>query len=229
VRARRSSRFDAHSIQSSLGPERIARFREQFDQYDTDNSGQLSKKEFAKCLKALGQNPTRAEIDKLMHEIDEDESGEVDFDEFCFLIHRYHANMDEEEELREAFRVFDKDNDGFVDRHDLVEIVRSLKWELTEEEIDDMVIESDVAGNGRIDFEEFCIMMNTNAFVGAAATTWKYACTWEAWWPSFLQHDKLEADPDAPPRDEQQRRRMSAIRALQRQESMRKSAEKYSA
>ena len=34
-------------------------------------------------MRTLGQNPTEEEIIKMMAEADEDDSGEIDFREFC--------------------------------------------------------------------------------------------------------------------------------------------------
>ena len=62
--------------------------------------------------------------------------------------------MDEDErELREAFRVLDKGNKGTIPVDDLRWILKSLGDDLTEEELDDMIAETDTDGSGTVDYE----------------------------------------------------------------------------
>lgn len=65
-------------------------------------------------MRSLGQNPTEAELQEMVAEVDADGSGTVDFPEFLSLMSRKARDADSEEELREAFKVFDKDGNGFI-------------------------------------------------------------------------------------------------------------------
>jgi calmodulin len=58
-------------------------------------------------------------------------------------------------EFREAFEMFDKDKDGYITIKELGEIMKNLGHGPTEQEVNDMVNEVDVDGNGNIDFKEF--------------------------------------------------------------------------
>ena len=71
-------------------------------------------------MRALGQNPTDAEIAEMIKEVDTDGNGEVDFDEFCFLMIKKMNENEPEEELFEVFKMFDKNDDNKVDYHDLI-------------------------------------------------------------------------------------------------------------
>ena len=66
---------------------------------------------------------------------------------------------DSEEEIREAFRIFDKDGNGFVSPAELRHVLSNIGEKLTDEEIDEMIIEADVDGDGLINYEEFVAMM----------------------------------------------------------------------
>ena len=61
--------------------------------------------------------------------------------------------------LEEAFRLFDQDGSGSITRDEIKEAFRSViadtGEELPEDEIDYMIKEFDVDGDGTIDFEEF--------------------------------------------------------------------------
>ena len=60
---------------------------------------------------------------------------------------------DNEDELKEAFRVFDKDGDGFVSYPELKIVLKSLGEKLTDEEVAAMVKEADLNNDGRISYE----------------------------------------------------------------------------
>lgn len=64
------------------------------------------------------------------------------------------------EETREAFMLFDKDNNGTIDVSELGAVMRSLNMSPTESELKDMINEVDGNGNGSIEFDEFVAMLS---------------------------------------------------------------------
>lgn len=60
---------------------------------------------------------------------------------------------EDERELREAFRVLDKGNKGVIPVEDLRWLLRSLGDDLTDDEIEDMILETDTDGSGTVDYE----------------------------------------------------------------------------
>ena len=74
-------------------------------------------------MRSLGQNPTEAELQDMINEVDADGNGTIDFPEFCTLMARKMKDTDSEEELKEAFRVFDKDGNGFISAAELRHIM----------------------------------------------------------------------------------------------------------
>ncbi len=63
------------------------------------------------------------------------------------------SHNDNEDELKEAFRVFDKDGDGFISYPELKIVLKSLGEKLTDEEINSMVKEADLNNDGRISYD----------------------------------------------------------------------------
>ena len=61
-------------------------------------------------------------------------------------------HTDPEQELLEAFKVFDKDGDGFISADELRIVMTSLGEKLTDQEVDDMLNEADTNGDGKIDY-----------------------------------------------------------------------------
>ena len=64
-----------------------------------------------------------------------------------------------EEEMLEAFQVFDADGNGMISADELRQIMANLGEKLTQEEVEDMVKEADIDGDGQINYEEFVRMM----------------------------------------------------------------------
>ena len=58
-----------------------------------------------------------------------------------------------QEELREAFRMYDKEGNGYIPTSALREILRALDDKLTEDELDEMIAEIDTDGSGTVDFD----------------------------------------------------------------------------
>ena len=62
-------------------------------------------------------------------------------------------DQDDEEEIREAFKVFDKDCNGYISANELKHIMTNLGEKLTEEEINEMMLEADKDGDGQIGYD----------------------------------------------------------------------------
>ena len=56
-------------------------------------------------MRSLGQNPTEAELQDMINEVDADGNGTIDFPEFLTLMARKMKDTDSEEEILEAFKV----------------------------------------------------------------------------------------------------------------------------
>ena len=67
----------------SLTEEKVENFKEMFQMFDKDGDGTISTKELGAVLRSLGLNPGQEEIDEMIEEADRDNSGAIDFREFC--------------------------------------------------------------------------------------------------------------------------------------------------
>ena len=92
-----------------LTEEQIVEFKEAFTLFDKDGDGTITIKELGTVM-----NPTEAELQDMINEVDADGNGTIDFPEFLTMMVRKMIDTDTEEEIREAFRVFNKDGNGFI-------------------------------------------------------------------------------------------------------------------
>ncbi|KAI8991777.1 hypothetical protein BDF20DRAFT_846328 [Mycotypha africana] len=63
--------------------------------------------------------------------------------------------FEKESELKEMFRAFDSDNDGYVSNSELRRMVSNLVEEQTDDEIDDTIRKADINEQGKLNFEGF--------------------------------------------------------------------------
>lgn len=79
--------------------------------------------------------------------------GKVSFEGFVsFMMSRQRQQSVTEEEMLEAFHVFDSDGDGYITGEDIRKTMRQLGEELSEADIKDMITEADLDKDGRINF-----------------------------------------------------------------------------
>ncbi|XP_051011916.1 calmodulin-alpha-like [Acomys russatus] len=120
---------------NQLTGEQIAEFREAFSLFDKDGHGTITTKELGTLMKSLGQNPTEAELQDIINDVDADGNGTIDFSEFLTGMAR--KMKDSEEEIREAFHMFDRVGDSYISAAELLHVVANLGEKLTDGQVDD--------------------------------------------------------------------------------------------
>nr|AFQ60635.1 Nano-lantern_Ca2+_CaM-4GS [synthetic construct] len=159
-------------MHDQLTEEQIAEFKEAFSLFDKDGDGTITTKELGTVMRSLGQNPTEAELQDMINEVDADGNGTIYFPEFLTMMARKMKDTDSEEEIREAFRVFDKDGNGYISAAELRHVMTNLGEKLTDEEVDEMIREADIDGDGQVNYEEFVQMMTAKGG-GGSKRRWK--------------------------------------------------------
>lgn len=114
-----------------------------FNSFDREKSGSISTETVAEILRLMGQPFNKQTLDEMIEEVDEDKSGRLEFEEFIILAAKFIVEEDDEamaKELREAFRLYDKEGNGFIPTSCLKEILRELDDQLSNTELDGTII-----------------------------------------------------------------------------------------
>ncbi|XP_026462891.1 calmodulin-like [Ctenocephalides felis] len=159
--ARRQTKTAEPEAEQSLNltEEQTEEAQEAFQFFEKD--GFVSTKDLQLVLRSLGYNSSELEIDDIVAKIDVENTGKLDFTQFLHALSRKVKSLQNEEEIKKAFKVFDQNDDGMITSSELRIVMNRLGEKLTDEEIEEMIKEADVDGNGVIDYEEFYSMMTS--------------------------------------------------------------------
>ena len=135
-------------------------FHAAFDKFDKDKSGYIDIQELREVMNELGKELSDNELSMMMSAAKTSDEG-VDFPAFVGMMGKQVSEDGGSDEsiLKEAFKVFDKDGNGFISAAELRHVMTNLGEKLTDEEVDEMIREADIDGDGQINYEEFVKMM----------------------------------------------------------------------
>lgn len=134
-----------------------------FQMFDTTKSGFIDTIKISTILNTMGQLFDDAELNSIIEEHDPDHVGKVNFDGFCKIAGRFLEEEDAEamqEELKEAFRLYDREGNGYITTATLKEILGALDDKLTSADLDGIIAEIDTDGSGTVDFDGSYISIN---------------------------------------------------------------------
>ncbi|XP_010634099.1 calcium-binding protein 2 isoform X2 [Fukomys damarensis] len=152
----------ATQLDRDLRPEEIEELQVAFQEFDRDRDGYIGYQELGACMRTLGYMPTEMELIEISQQIS---GGKVDFEDFVELMGpkllAETADMIGVRELRDAFREFDTNRDGCISEGELRAALKVLLGErLSQREVDEILQDIDLNGDGLVDFEEFVRMMS---------------------------------------------------------------------
>ncbi|RZF38471.1 hypothetical protein LSTR_LSTR011961 [Laodelphax striatellus] len=142
--------------------EKMQVIRKAFQMFDTTKCGYIETIKISVMLNTMGQIFDEEELNALIRENDPDKTGRLNFDGFCRIATHFLEEDDAEamqEELKEAFRLYDKEGNGYITTGTLREILKALDDKLNNDDLDGIIAEIDTDGSGTVDFDEFMEMM----------------------------------------------------------------------
>ncbi|XP_034840578.1 troponin C, isoallergen Bla g 6.0101-like isoform X2 [Maniola hyperantus] len=146
-----------------LDQSQIQMLKKAFDTFDHDKKGVIETDMIGTILEMLGQELDDGTLSDIIKEYDEHGTGTLEFTQFCSLAARFLTEEIDAEamlaELREAFRLYDREGNGYITTDVLKEIFKELDNTLSAEELEAMITEIDADGSGTVDFDEFLEVM----------------------------------------------------------------------
>jgi len=130
-----------------------------FNLFDKRGDGLVRTGDISKVFTSLALKMDQDKLKDWLDEVDEEASGNINWEQFKMVYETKLKEDEDERELKEAFRVLDKGNKGVIDVKDLRWILQSLGDDLSAEEIENMIEETDTDGSGTVDYEEFRNLM----------------------------------------------------------------------
>lgn len=157
-RKKSGPRFDLSDAQK-------ADIKEAFDLFDNEGSGVIDTKELKVAIRALGFEPKKEEIKKMIADVDKENTGSISFADFLQMMTQKMSEKDSNDEIMKAFRLFDDDDTGAISFKNLKRVAKELGENLSDEELKEMISEADVNGDGQVDQDEFLrIMKKTSLY-----------------------------------------------------------------
>ena len=146
-----------------LTPEQLKMYKEAFAFFDKDNDGIINVKDLGQVMRSLRMNPTEQDLQDLIAEIDNNNSGTVDFDEFLLLMAKKSKDTDMIERSLDAFRVFDKQNKGFIAINDIRNILLNTGEKISANEVEELLADlEEVNGENELDYKSFLTNIFSN-------------------------------------------------------------------
>lgn len=124
------------------------------------NPDSLQTNKVGEVLRALGQNPTEAEVHRLVHE---HKGDRISFETFLPILQAVSSKKitDTPEDFVEGLRHFDKDGNGFITSAELRHMLTSLGEKMNEEDVENL-IHGQEDSSGNINYEQFVKMVLAN-------------------------------------------------------------------
>lgn len=172
-----------------------------FRLFDKNNDGVINKDELGHALRQvsrldsdskrgrvtrlspcvqLGQNPSDEELKDMIQEIDKENKGCIDLNDFLNLISQKAHNTQSqtpppglslsetlqnatEDDMKEAFRVFDRDGDGFINDQEMLLTLLGLgETSVSEERVKEIIASADEDHDGKLSYPEFVKYLGVN-------------------------------------------------------------------
>ena len=138
----------------------IAEYKEAFQIFDKHGEGAISSKELDTIMRSLGLNPSDEDLKEIIDSFDNEKNNNlIDFNSFLMIMAKRKNDIDKEEDLLEAFRVFDKENNGKISARELRYVMMSSGEDLNENDIEDMIHEARTENEDYIDYYKFVKIM----------------------------------------------------------------------
>ncbi|CAL4075611.1 unnamed protein product [Meganyctiphanes norvegica] len=151
---------------ATITPEKLTILKKTFSMFDQEKTGFVKIDMLNHIVYNLDLRVNESDLRRDIQEVDVQGLGKINFESFIKIMNKYMKDDDEEKdspallgELKEAFRLYDREGNGYISTATLREILKELDQHLSESDLDNMIEEIDEDASGTVDFDEFMEMM----------------------------------------------------------------------
>ncbi|XP_075989464.1 uncharacterized protein LOC142985278 [Anticarsia gemmatalis] len=138
---------------------------EAFNLLDYTGEGKIKSEDFRVAIKALGYEPTKEELQKMINAVDKGDTGKLSFENFETAIMRKIMSQDTDGDIMKSFRLFDIDDTEHISFDNVKAVSKILGCYLTDEEIEEMIDDADKDFDGYINVQEFMKMIKNSVHI----------------------------------------------------------------
>jgi Ca2+-binding EF-hand superfamily protein len=146
--------------------EKLKEFKIAFELFDISNRGLLNISDANSALKCLGYNFSDEELNIVFLEHGTEYKLNANkpelmltFNSFLSFLNKRCKEVDVEDELMQAFKSFDSDGDGKLDKKEMKYLLLTLGERLDDGEVEEIIKEVDTTGEGVICYKDFVRIM----------------------------------------------------------------------
>ncbi|CAF1201496.1 unnamed protein product [Adineta steineri] len=139
--------------------EQLNNYQEIFSFFDRYNTGEIHVNELGLIIRSIGFDPSEIKIKEIQEEYTQNGLDKINFQQFLQILISFTNEIDDEIDIIEAFRIFDKEGQGFIINEELLHIMTHLGEKLSIEEAEEMMHDADIYCDGKIRYEEFVKIM----------------------------------------------------------------------
>ena len=145
---------------NGLTEDEVLEIKEAFDLFDSDKSGEIDTSELKEALKGLGIDAKNQTLQNMINDIDRNSSGTIDFNEFIEMMTAKISDKDTPEDLKKVFDLFiGDDNADKIEFKHLKRVAKEINENMTDDELNEMIVRADTDKDGKVSFEEFYAIM----------------------------------------------------------------------
>jgi len=140
-----------------LSSEKLQMLGNVLDMLDGPGDGKVKKADVGMVIRSLGKNPTDSEVEKMASMLNVDDNDTIDISNLLEVVDDQGLmKISDEETLREAFKVFDSDNSGYLSKEEFSNIMTNKgEMKLTLTEVEEMLAKVDADKDGKLKYDEF--------------------------------------------------------------------------
>ncbi|XP_038872582.1 calglandulin-like [Salvelinus namaycush] len=151
-------------MENALLQEQITEYKGVFEMFDEEGNGTVKTQELERLMSLMVINPTKRELLQMAKDVDKDGKGTFNRESFLGLMALVHESArGQHAMLRAAFKVFEKEAEGYIEWNTLKYVLMNVGAPLNELKAEQMM-EADKDGDGSFDYEECVTMMTGGSF-----------------------------------------------------------------